>query len=141
MRTFAGAVLPSTTSAVGDYTFEAVTQGSDLHVSGRSQFKTAELNIDGDVQLRGAWPATVNLHFNHLNVDSVFRDYLKRRVTGRPRLRVTCSYEARCVNPANSRFLETSAISLLTSRISRFATMARSVLSLPTNFSAFNSFI
>jgi translocation and assembly module TamB len=67
---------------VGDYTFEAVTKSSDLHVSGRSQFKTAELNIDGDVQLRGAWPATVNLHFNHLNVDSVFREYLKRRVTG-----------------------------------------------------------
>jgi translocation and assembly module TamB len=67
---------------VGDYTFDAATHGSDLHVSGRSQFKTAELNIDGDVQLREAWPATVNLHFNHLNVDSVFKEYLKRRVTG-----------------------------------------------------------
>jgi translocation and assembly module TamB len=67
---------------VGDYTFDAATHGSDLHVSGRSQFKTAELNIDGDVQLRGAWPATVNLHFNHLSVDSVLKEYLKRRVTG-----------------------------------------------------------
>ncbi|HXM64588.1 MAG TPA: translocation/assembly module TamB domain-containing protein [Terriglobales bacterium] len=67
---------------VGDYTFDAVTHGSDLHVSGRSQFKTAELNIDGDVQLRDSWPATVNLHFNHLSVDSVLREYLKRRVTG-----------------------------------------------------------
>ncbi len=67
---------------VGDYTFDAATHGSDLHVSGRSQFKTAELNIDGDVQLRDAWPATVNLHFNHLSVDSVIKEYLKRRVTG-----------------------------------------------------------
>jgi translocation and assembly module TamB len=66
----------------GDYTFEAVTKGSDLRVTGHSQFKAAELNIDGDVQLRGDWPSAVNLHFNHLNVDSVFRTYLKRRVTG-----------------------------------------------------------
>jgi translocation and assembly module TamB len=67
---------------VGDYTVEAVTQGSDLHVSGRSQFKTAELNIDGDVQVREDWPSNINLHFNHLNVDSIFKAYVKRRVTG-----------------------------------------------------------
>jgi translocation and assembly module TamB len=66
----------------GDYTFEAVTKGSDLRVTGQSQFKAAELNINGDVQLRGDWPSAVNLHFNHLNVGSVFSTYLKRRVTG-----------------------------------------------------------
>ena len=66
----------------GDYTFDAVTQGSELRLNGHSQFKDAELNIDGEVQLRGDWPATVNLHFNHLDVDSVLRTYLKRRVTG-----------------------------------------------------------
>jgi translocation and assembly module TamB len=66
----------------GDYTFEAVTQGPELRLSGHSQFKDEELNIEGKVQLRGDWPTTVNLHFNHLDVDSVFRTYLKRRVTG-----------------------------------------------------------
>jgi translocation and assembly module TamB len=66
----------------GDYIFEAVTQGSELKVSGHSQFKDAELNIDGAVQLRADWPTTINLHFNHLNVDSVLNSYLKRRVTG-----------------------------------------------------------
>lgn len=66
----------------GDYIFEAVTQGSELKVSGHSQFKDAELNIDGKVQLRADWPTTINLHFNHLNVDSVLNSYLKRRVTG-----------------------------------------------------------
>jgi translocation and assembly module TamB len=67
---------------VGDYLLEAVTQGSELHVSGHSQFKDAELNIDGDVHLREDWPATVNLHFNHFDVDSVLRNYLRQRVTG-----------------------------------------------------------
>jgi translocation and assembly module TamB len=66
----------------GDYTLDAVTQGSALRVSGHSQFKDAELNLDGNVQLRGDWPSTVNLHLNHLDIDSVFRTYLKRRVTG-----------------------------------------------------------
>ncbi len=66
----------------GDYIFDAVTQGPELRLNGHSQFKTAELNIDGNLQLRGDWPSTINLHFNHLNMDSVFRTYLKRRVTG-----------------------------------------------------------
>jgi translocation and assembly module TamB len=66
----------------GNYTFDAVTQGSELHLTGHSQFKDAELNIEGGVQLRGDWPTTINLHFNHLDVDSVFRTYLRRRVTG-----------------------------------------------------------
>jgi len=66
----------------GDYTFDAVTQGSELRVSGHSQFKAAELNLDGTVQLRGDWPSTISLRLNHLDVDSVLRTYLKRRVTG-----------------------------------------------------------
>jgi translocation and assembly module TamB len=39
------------------------------------------LNIDGNVQLRGDWPTMVNFHFNRLDVDSLIRTYLKRRVT------------------------------------------------------------
>jgi translocation and assembly module TamB len=66
----------------GNYTFDAVTQGSELHVSGRSQFTTAELNIDGTIQLRGDMPSVLTLHFNRLDVDSVLRTYLKGRVTG-----------------------------------------------------------
>jgi translocation and assembly module TamB len=67
---------------VGDYTFEAATQGTQLHVTGRSQFKTAELNIDSDIQMRGDWPTTTNLHFNHLDIDSLLRNYLNGRITG-----------------------------------------------------------
>src|ERR1700690_3253533 len=53
-----------------------------MHVSGRSQFKTAELNVDGTIQLRGDMPSTLTLHSNRLDVDSVLRTYLKGRVTG-----------------------------------------------------------
>ena len=66
----------------GDYTLNAATHGSDMHLTGRSQFKNAELSIDGDVHLQEDWPADVTLHFNHLDVDSLLRSYAKGRVTG-----------------------------------------------------------
>jgi len=66
----------------GDYTLNAVTRGSEMHLTGRSQFKDAELSIDGDVHLREEWPADVTLHFNHLDVDSLLRTYTRGQVTG-----------------------------------------------------------
>ncbi len=65
----------------GNYTLDAVTQGAEMHVNGHSQFKTAELNIDGTVQLRGDMPSALTLHFNRLDVDSILRTYLKGQVT------------------------------------------------------------
>jgi translocation and assembly module TamB len=66
----------------GDFTMNAVTQGSDLHLTGQSQFEQAELSIDGNVHLRGDWPSTVNLHFNQLDIDALLRTYVKGRITG-----------------------------------------------------------
>jgi translocation and assembly module TamB len=67
---------------IGDYVLDATTQGSDLHVSGRSEFQNAELLVDGDVHLREDWPCHINLHFNHLDVDPVLRTYLRVPLTG-----------------------------------------------------------
>jgi len=66
----------------GDFTFDAITQGADMHLVGRSQFNEAELSVDGDIHLREAWPANVTLRFNHLDADSLLRSYLSGRVTG-----------------------------------------------------------
>jgi translocation and assembly module TamB len=66
----------------GDFVVAGVTQGSQLHVTGRSQFQNADLSIDGDVQPRGNLPATLNAHFDHLKVDSMMRAYLEGRATG-----------------------------------------------------------
>ncbi len=66
----------------GDYTINAVTHGSDMHLTGKSEFKEAELSLDGDVRLRDLWPADIKLHFSHLDVDSLLRTYMKGRVTG-----------------------------------------------------------
>jgi translocation and assembly module TamB len=67
---------------MGDYKFDAVTHGRELRLNGLSEFKDTQLDIDGTVSLRGDWPSNVNLHFNHLDVDPVLRNYLRGRVTG-----------------------------------------------------------
>lgn len=67
---------------VGDYVFNATTQGANLHLHGRSQFEQAELEIDGNILLREQWPANLDLQFNHLDVDPLLRIYLGRHVTG-----------------------------------------------------------
>jgi translocation and assembly module TamB len=66
----------------GDLTIDAVTQGSELSLTGRSQFEHAELAIDGKVQLRDDWSSTVKLRFSRLDVDALLRSYLRGRVTG-----------------------------------------------------------
>jgi translocation and assembly module TamB len=66
----------------GGYTLDAVTHGAQLTLSGRSQFKDAELNIDGNVLLRDDWPSDVRLQMSHLDVDSILRRYGKSTVTG-----------------------------------------------------------
>jgi translocation and assembly module TamB len=67
---------------MGDYKFDAVTHGRELRLSGLSEFKDSRLDIDGTVNLSGDWPSNVSLHFNHLDVDPVLRNYLRGRVTG-----------------------------------------------------------
>ncbi|MGO9124012.1 MAG: translocation/assembly module TamB domain-containing protein [Terriglobales bacterium] len=67
---------------MGDYRFDAVTHGRELRLTGLSEFKDSQLDIDGTVNLRGDWPSNVNLHFRHLDVDPLLRNYLRRRVTG-----------------------------------------------------------
>ena len=66
----------------GDFVITGATQGSELHVTGRSQFQNSDLAIDGNVQPRGDWPATLDAHFTHLNVDPLLRAYLEGRATG-----------------------------------------------------------
>lgn len=66
----------------GDFTINAATQGSEVHVSGVSQFKGANLSLEGGIHPSGDWPASLDLHFAHLDVDSILRDYLHGHLTG-----------------------------------------------------------
>ncbi len=67
---------------VGDFTVEASTHGAQMQLRGHSQFREAELNTQGSVYLRDDWPANLDWHFNHLDVDPLLRIYLGAYVTG-----------------------------------------------------------
>jgi translocation and assembly module TamB len=67
---------------VGNFSFTADTQGSHVHLSGRSHFKESELSIDGDVSLETDLPVHATLRFSHLDVDSLIQIYFAGRVTG-----------------------------------------------------------
>jgi len=66
----------------GDFTFDAVTHGAELQLTGRSQFEKAQLAIDGNVHLRGDFPADLALKFDQLDIDPALRRYLGDYVTG-----------------------------------------------------------
>lgn len=66
----------------GDFTFDAVTHGAEMQLTGRSHFENAQLAIDGDVHMRNDWPAQLALRFEALDVDSLLRPYLGARIGG-----------------------------------------------------------
>ena len=66
----------------GDYLLNASSHGPDLRLTGHSEFKNAELLLDGNIRLRERWPALIDLHFTHLDVDSFLQSYLRGHVTG-----------------------------------------------------------
>ena len=67
---------------LGDYLLNAISHGTDLHVTGHSEFKDADLLLEGNIQLRKDWPARIDLHFTRLDVDSFLETYLHGHVTG-----------------------------------------------------------
>ncbi|HXW93776.1 MAG TPA: translocation/assembly module TamB domain-containing protein [Terriglobales bacterium] len=61
---------------LGEYTLDAVSQGAGLRLRGQSHFEAGQLDIEGDIDLEGDWPAKVDFHFNRLQLDPVLVAYL-----------------------------------------------------------------
>jgi len=66
----------------GDLNLEAASQSGVLHVTGQSQFPRGSLAIDGTVQLHGDYPASFSARMNDLDLDPVWRAYLRGELTG-----------------------------------------------------------
>ncbi len=66
----------------GDMDLQAVTQGSELHVTGNSRFQRGSLTISGNVQLRDDYPANISFHMDQLDLDALWRSYLRGQLTG-----------------------------------------------------------
>jgi len=69
----------------GEFTINAVSQGAELRITGQSQFEQADVKVDGNVHLRGDWPADVYFRFHQFELDSIFRTYMRGAVDGHSR--------------------------------------------------------
>lgn len=65
----------------GDYWVEAVTHGDEIDLKGHSDFKTAQLTMDGNIHPRERWPSHIALHFLKLDADPFIESYMHGRVT------------------------------------------------------------
>lgn len=66
----------------GDLVATAVTRGADLHVEARANTQIASANLNGDITVRGDWPAELHLDLAKLDFDPLLRVYLPGKLTG-----------------------------------------------------------
>jgi len=67
---------------VGSMTVTGETSGNDLVLQGRSNFKDANLDVDGRIQLRGDWPGQMTIKFAQLDFDPLIQVYFAGEITG-----------------------------------------------------------
>ncbi|MGC2647964.1 MAG: translocation/assembly module TamB domain-containing protein [Candidatus Sulfotelmatobacter sp.] len=67
---------------VGGLNLRAVSEGSDLQLSGTSQLQHGSLLIGGHVQMRDGYPADISLQMDQLDLDFLWHAYLGNQLTG-----------------------------------------------------------
>lgn len=60
----------------GKFTLDAATHGDTLHLTGRTSFQTATLDLDGDVRLRGDYPGNLKLVFANFDIDPLIKLFM-----------------------------------------------------------------
>ena len=61
----------------GELDLQAVTQGSELHLTGNSQFQHGSLLLSGNVQLRDGYPANLSFRMDQLDLNALWRSYFR----------------------------------------------------------------
>lgn len=64
----------------GNFLLSATSHGSNVQITGRSDFKDAELQMDGNIRLRDQWPTHISFNFSHLNGDPLLNTYVRSGV-------------------------------------------------------------
>jgi translocation and assembly module TamB len=66
----------------GELDLQAVTQGSELHLTGDSHFQRGSLRVGGIVELRDGYAANINFQLDQFDVDTLWRLYFHGQLTG-----------------------------------------------------------
>jgi translocation and assembly module TamB len=67
---------------IGRFNLETKTRGAEMTISGRSEFLRETLNLDGNVHMRGDFPAHINATFGDFDVQPFLTRYLAGHVLG-----------------------------------------------------------
>ena len=83
----------------GDLNLEANSQAGMLHVTGHSKFSQGTLALDGNVQMRNDYPATFSAQMNGVDLDFLWRTYLRGQLTGHSAVAGTVTMQGPLRNP------------------------------------------
>jgi len=67
---------------VGAISADAVTHGDSLRLTASTRYNDAQMQLTGDVHLRGDFPASLHFHFAKFDFDPLLKRYMQGRVTG-----------------------------------------------------------
>jgi translocation and assembly module TamB len=85
---------------VGDAELLAVTKGDTVHLTGRSNFESAEVDLDGRVRLREQMPATVALQFSNFDFMPFLQSIFHTNLNGQSYVGGNVVIEGPLKNPA-----------------------------------------
>ena len=85
---------------VGDARLLAVTKGDTMHLTARSNFQTAEVDLDGNIRLREQMPAKVNLRFSNFDFMPFLQSVFQTNLNGQSYVGGTVAIEGPLRNPA-----------------------------------------
>jgi translocation and assembly module TamB len=83
----------------GSFHLSAKTHGAEMTVSGVSQLEYANLQVDGNVRLRGDWPSSLHFRFSQLDIDPLLSNYLRGRITGHSSVAGTFEFQGPLAKP------------------------------------------
>ena len=66
----------------GQLDLEAASKGSELHFTGHSSFPRGSVALEGSIQMRADYPASVTVSMDGLDLDALWRTYLRGQLTG-----------------------------------------------------------
>lgn len=66
----------------GQLDLQGVSKGSDLHLTGHSNFARGKVALDGTVRLAADYPANISVRMEGLDLDALWRTYLRGELTG-----------------------------------------------------------
>jgi translocation and assembly module TamB len=66
----------------GAFNVQLVSKGSELQISGHSEFPHGAITVEGTVAMHGDFPANITAHVDHADLDPIWRAYLGTQLTG-----------------------------------------------------------